>query len=56
MMLRDACPDFVLVSSSLGIGGTGVFRVDGAVEVGLFGVDFVRRRGDGAGEEGERRV
>lgn len=43
-------------SSTLSV-GTGGLRVDEAVEgEGLFGVDFVRRRGDGLGEVGDRRV
>lgn len=37
--------------------GTGGLRVEDAVEgEGLFGVDFVRKRGDGLGEVGDRRV
>lgn len=57
MLSADAADWDLAGSSSTLSEGTGGLRVEEAVEgEGLFGVDFVRRRGDGLGAVGDRRA
>lgn len=57
MLSADAADWDLACSSSTLSEGTGGLRVEEAVEgEGLFGVDFVRRRGDGLGAIGDRRA
>lgn len=57
-MLNAEAPggDFARSSSTLTVGTGGLRAVEAVDGEGLFGVDFVRARGDGVGEVGDRRV